>query len=443
MRVSLFEKESRVNVPVNKLFQWHARPGAIERLTPPWAPVKLLWSSGGIEKGARVKFRLTIMKIQFDWEAEHVDYEENRLFRDRQVRGPFAHWTHTHLFSPDGENDSFMKDRIEFQLPFDVPGGFAHRRAEKELERMFDFRHRVVKNDLAAHARTLKRLTVVVSGGSGVIGSHLIPYLRAGGHRVIPLVRRRPVPGSDEIYWDPEKGELDLEEAGPIDAVINLNGANIAGRWTRSRKKRILSSRINSTALLAEKIAAMDRKPMVFLTSSAVGFYGNRKEEIVTEETRKGGGFVSKVCREWEKAARPALDAEVAADRKKGCGGCGEAKSTCHSCLTATRSTARALNKAGAKAGDLVLLSMESSAVFKYAALVYFIPVLGLMIGALAGFNLGAGLPLSPDASTIIFGIIGLAAGFFLLTMISKRIGTGKYSGPVIRNVIMEGKKTA
>ncbi|MCF8045624.1 MAG: SoxR reducing system RseC family protein [Desulfarculaceae bacterium] len=133
--------------------------------------------------------------------------------------------------------------------------------------------------------------------------------------------------------------------------------------------------------------------------------------------------------------------AQVAADRKKGCDGCGEAKSTCHSCLTTTRRTARALNKAGAKAGDIVLLSMDSSVVFKYAALVYFIPVLGLMIGALAGFKLGAGLPVSADASTILFGIGGLAAGFFVLTVISKRIGSGKYSGPVIRNVVMEGKK--
>ncbi len=135
--------------------------------------------------------------------------------------------------------------------------------------------------------------------------------------------------------------------------------------------------------------------------------------------------------------------AEVAADRKKGCDGCGEAKSTCHSCLTTTRRTARALNTAGAKAGDIVLLSMDQGVVFKYAALVYFIPVVGLMAGALAGFGLGAGLPLSPDAATILFGFLGLAGGFFVLTLISKRITKGKYSGPVIRSVIMEGKRLA
>ena len=132
--------------------------------------------------------------------------------------------------------------------------------------------------------------------------------------------------------------------------------------------------------------------------------------------------------------------AEVAADRKQGCDGCGEVKSTCHSCLTATRRTVRALNKAGAEAGDLVLLSMESSAVFKYAAFVYFVPVLGLMIGALAGFKLGAGLPLPPDVSTILFGLLGLVAGFMVLRGISKHITAGGYSGPVIRTVIMEGK---
>ena len=132
--------------------------------------------------------------------------------------------------------------------------------------------------------------------------------------------------------------------------------------------------------------------------------------------------------------------AQVAADRQKGCGGCGEAKSACHTCLTTSSRTAQALNEAGAGEGDVVLLSMDRSVVFKYAALVYFIPVLGLMIGALAGFNLGTGLPLPPDVSTILFGLLGLAAGFMVLRGISKHITAGGYSGPVIRTVIMEGK---
>ena len=311
MPVSIFEKESRVNVPVDALFQWHARQGAIERVTPPWAPVKLIRRSGGIETGARVRFRLAFLKIPFEWEAEHVSYEENRLFMDRQVRGPFRHWTHTHLFAPDGEDAAWMKDRIEFQLPFDVPGRRLHRLAEKELDRMFAYRHRVLENDLAVHSRTLKRITVLVSGASGVIGSQLVAYLRAGGHRVVRLVRRRPVPGSDELYWNPENGELDLEEAGPIDAVINLNGANIARRWTPSGKREILASRVNPTSLLARKMAALDTKPSVFLTSSAVGFYGNREEETITEEAPGGSGFMSRVCADWEKAAMPAADAGV------------------------------------------------------------------------------------------------------------------------------------
>ncbi|MCF8045625.1 MAG: TIGR01777 family oxidoreductase [Desulfarculaceae bacterium] len=311
MSVSIFEKESRLKVPVEKLFQWHERQGAIERLTPPWAQVKLVRHSGGIKKGARVRFRLAFVKIPFQWEAEHVDYQKNRLFRDRQVRGPFADWIHTHLFFPDGEDAAFMKDRIEFQLPFDVPGRPLHRLAQKELERMFAYRHRVLKNDLEAHARSLKRLNVLVSGGSGVIGSQLVPYLRAGGHRVIRLVRRRPAPGSDEMYWDPGKGELDLEGAGPIDAVINLNGANIARRWTPSGKREILASRVNPTLLLARKIAELDTKPSVFLTSSAVGFYGDREDEMITEDAPKASGFMSKVCTDWEKAAMPAVDAGV------------------------------------------------------------------------------------------------------------------------------------
>lgn len=153
-------------------------------------------------------------------------------------------------------------------------------------------------------------MKIVVSGASGLIGTALVPHLRAEGHAVIRLVRREPS-GTDEIRWDPAAGEVDSEQLGGVDAVVNLSGANIGQRWTESRKREILDSRISSTALLARTAAALDPRPAVLVCASAVGFYGVRDDEILTEESTHGSGFLADVVRAWEAAAEPARAAGI------------------------------------------------------------------------------------------------------------------------------------
>ena len=301
-------KETRINVPVEKLFAWHKQNSAISRLTPSWAPLKMIFrSNDGIEKGTIIRFRIKLFKIPMLWESKHIKYQENKIFKDVQTKGPFNRWEHSHIFKSDGIYNSIMKDKIKFQLPFGILSRPFYGFALKEFNRMFTYRHRVLKYDLENNydlAGIKKR--IIVSGAGGIIGSALVPFLRTQGHEVIRLTRKKEQLLDDEIFWDPYKGILDLESKGKIDAVINFNGVNITDkRWTEKQKKRILDSRVISTQLLAEKTAGLEHTPDVFISSSAIGFYGNGGDRILTENDLAGDHFISKVCTQWEKASIP------------------------------------------------------------------------------------------------------------------------------------------
>ena len=313
MNHHIYVKRTKINAPVELLFSWHERDGAISRLTPPWAPLKLTGRRGrGIEKGVKVSFRLSIFKIPMVWQAEHVEYEKNKMFKDRQVKGPFSLWEHTHRFIPDGKECSIMEDKIEFKLPFGWLSRPFYGFAKREFDRMFAYRHRVLKYDLEHHVEKTCSKRIFVTGASGTIGSMLVPFLRTCGHEVIRLVRKKRELLPDERFWDPYNGVLDLESEGPIDAIINLNGVDISrGRWTDSRKKQIMDSRTIPTRLLVEKMKSLDPKPAVFISSSAVGFYGERKDEVLSEAEGMGDCFISRVCKQWEAASLDAQNAGI------------------------------------------------------------------------------------------------------------------------------------
>ncbi|NUQ74265.1 MAG: SRPBCC family protein [Polyangiaceae bacterium] len=142
----IFEKRTRIEAPPDEVFAFHELPDALERLTPPFESVRVLEKTRGIKTGARVVLLTKIGPINARWVAEHTAYEQGRMFKDRQVKGPFAKWEHTHLFEPDGEGGTWLIDRVEYELPLGAlgrlfGGGFARRK----LERMFEFRHRVTK----------------------------------------------------------------------------------------------------------------------------------------------------------------------------------------------------------------------------------------------------------------------------------------------------------
>jgi uncharacterized protein (TIGR01777 family) len=235
-------------------------------------------------------------------------------FVDEQIEGPFASWTHTHAMtnapSPSGVAGSVLEDRIAWEAPGGAAGtALARRLTTRRLEAMFRYRHETLRADLDAHARyaARPRITVAITGASGLLGSALRAFLTTGGHRVIRLVRRAPAADDPDVaVWDPERGLLDPARLPKLDAVVHLAGESIAGgRWTDARKAAIRRSRVVGTAALAESIARLTEPPAALICASAIGFYGSRPGDV-TEQDGPGEGFLAEVCREWEAAAAPA-----------------------------------------------------------------------------------------------------------------------------------------
>lgn len=153
-------------------------------------------------------------------------------------------------------------------------------------------------------------MDVVVSGSHGLIGSALVPALTAAGHRVRRLVRGSPGPG--EVAWDPEAGTVDAGGLAGADAAVHLAGVGIGDkRWTTTQKQRIRDSRVKGTGTLARALAGLPTPPAVLVSGSAVGYYGDRGDEVLTEASGPGEGFLAEVVRDWEEAAAPAAEAGV------------------------------------------------------------------------------------------------------------------------------------
>jgi uncharacterized protein (TIGR01777 family) len=313
-----FVYRSAMPVPAPDLFEWHARPGALERLTPPWEPVRVVEGAGGLEEGRRVTLSVPFGPIRMKWVSRQSEVIPGRQFKDEQIDGPFTHWVHTHLMLADGAAASILEDRIDYTPPLGAAGRLiASATLDTRLPRLFRFRHETLRGDLVQHARYAgrPRLRIAITGARGLIGNVLVPFLTTGGHEVIRLVRHAPK-ADDEVQWSTREGIVNPERlaspgAGRLDAVIHLAGENVgAGRWTAARKERILRSRVDGTQHLAESLAKLPEPPAALLCASGVDFYGSRPGEV-TEADPPGHSFLSAVCQQWEAAAAPAVRAGI------------------------------------------------------------------------------------------------------------------------------------
>jgi uncharacterized protein (TIGR01777 family) len=300
------EYESVVDHPLDEVFAWHTRRGAMRRLVPPWQPMKVIAETQSLADGRAVLG----LPGGLRWVAQHDPsrFDPPHRFVDvLSSEGPrswppriVGRWTHTHEFSEAG-TATRVYDRIDAPVP------------AAALRPMFTYRHRQLADDLAAHrdARDagLQPLVIAVSGASGLVGTALTAFLSTGGHTVIRLVRHR-ASSDDERQWDPDRPAPDLLSG--VDAVVHLAGASIAGRFTDSHKAAVRDSRIGPTRRLAQAAADASDGPSVFVSASAIGVYGyDRGDAALCEESVRGDGFLADVVADWEAATEPATEAGV------------------------------------------------------------------------------------------------------------------------------------
>lgn len=284
--------EHTVPAPRLEVWNWHARPGAVTRLTPPFLPMTVASEAASLRSGTTV-FALPAGQR---WVAQHqrAGYEFARSFEDVAANQPvraLTKWRHRHTFRDSAEDagSTVLLDAVSTPTPAPL------------LTPAFAYRQRQLVGDIA-FAQSLPAsapLVIALTGSSGLVGTHLHTQLTTLGHTVIPLVRHTAGPG--ERQWDPDNPHPDLLEG--VDAVIHPAGESIMGRFTEAKKRRIWDSRVAPTRKLAA--LAAESGVRTFISASAVGYYGTEAGGSPhTEDAPVGTGFLAEVCQAWEEAAR-------------------------------------------------------------------------------------------------------------------------------------------
>lgn len=300
MPVQTFIKRSVLGASRERAWAWHARPGAFERLNPPWDPAEVVERVGGLEVGARTVVKVRVGPAHVRMVSEHTAYDPGQLFRDEQREGPFKSWVHTHRFLDGPTGTSVLEDEIHYELPMG-PLGAAVGGAPiaAKIERMFAYRHALLALDLQRHHAfaNASPLTIAVTGATGLLGSALCAFLSTGGHSV-KVVRRR------------HGNLLDVSDFEGVDAVVHLAGAPVADeRWSDERKRVLVDSRVALTRQLVELLKNLRTPPKVLVSASAIGIYGDRGDEVLTETSAPGqrsnqaAGFLAGLCLDWEQEA--------------------------------------------------------------------------------------------------------------------------------------------
>ena len=313
-----YKHETIVEAGAESTFAWFEHEGSFRRLMPPWEVAEEIRADESLEVGSQRVFRFPMGPIKMTWVAEHTGYQPPHFFSDKMVKGPFWSWSHDHhLIEENGVTK--VVDEVTYQVPFGPLGNLADRAlggrlVRRRLIQMFTARELRLQRDMAHHAKFsgIPRKRILVAGSSGMIGTQLVAFLDTGGHDVWRLVRRPVKEGANELQWDPSANILDESSLDGFDAIIHLGGEGIGDkRWSKGRKKMIRDSRVDSTSLLSEAISKMRRKPEVFILASAIGWYGDRGDEELDEESDSGEGFLPSICEDWENAASRVKDSGV------------------------------------------------------------------------------------------------------------------------------------
>ncbi|MCB1136983.1 MAG: TIGR01777 family oxidoreductase, partial [Chlamydiia bacterium] len=297
---------SPIPVPVAELFTWHERPGALERMIPPWEHVEVIHKDSGVREGARVHLRMKQGLLSLDWIAQHGAYKRGAYFTDTQVKGPFSYWKHTHRFHSMSTGRSELEDQIEYSLP----GGKLSNAGigplvDAKLRRTFAYRHRVVAHDLACAGRypDLSPLRIAVAGPRGLLDDALCAFLRVAGHHVLRIVAA-PHARPGDVLWDTKSGALDLSLLENTHTFVNLWAGHLPRRhWSQVQRKEMWEDRVHATRRLVEQLSQLSSGPQTFINASSMTYYGDTGERPLTESSEAGEGFLSQLYHEREQAS--------------------------------------------------------------------------------------------------------------------------------------------
>ena len=301
------------------VWNWHARPGAVRRIMPDWEGIRPV-EVGGIKDGAVTSFRMSIGILPQRWVAKHHSYIEGEQFCDDMIKGPFGRWNHVHKFIEMGQTEMQIQDRIDWKLPFHFFTRIgAPIMVMPRVRQMFKHRTRRILADLKRQQmfKDAPRKRILISGSTGLIGTQLGAFLETDGHDVHRLIRPSTRLHADQdstkvVKWDDKSGKIIEGSLENFDVIIHLAGAGIGDkRWSKKRKKLIAESREIPTKNLANALANLASPPSLFMCASAVGYYDNRGDEELDEKSSTGNGFLAEICRKWEDAAQPAINAGI------------------------------------------------------------------------------------------------------------------------------------
>lgn len=306
-----FSKTSQFPVNVEALFDWHERPGAFQRLAPPWQSVRLLKHVGGIQDGAQVDVETRVGGIPQTWKMRHCEYVYAKQFVDVMHSGPFKAWRHEHRFSAVGDGCSELTDHLSIEPLGGALGGRLQSGFLKgELTQVFNYRHSLFLEDMKRAQRLGPPALsgkVLITGVSGMIGRALAAYLQTRDYAVVGVSRsgRSPWPGVEVVKWDPEQLSITSGALSDVEAVINLAGESILGPWTHKKMEAIQKSREDAAQTLITGFEAAGVWPKVWVNASGTGFYGPQPGQAVDESSASGAGFLAHVCRAWEGVLEP------------------------------------------------------------------------------------------------------------------------------------------
>lgn len=309
---SKFQFRSLINRSPEEVFAWHLRDRMLERCIPPYEDesVSILCCEGRPNRiGSKFAIRGKVLGFfSITLNFEYVDYSLNESFSVSAKHRLLEELKYKTVVTPQSAHTSEIVDYFSFSHNFpSLFNPLINRTFYKRVYRILTYKHEMIDHDIGMFRKYPfeKPLKVLISGSHGLIGKNLAYFLEFAGHDVWNLSRN----GSTKektVVWNPATGECDANHFEGFDVVVHLAGENIGkGRWTKRKKERVLKSRLEGTVSLVQILKGLEKPPKAFISASAIGFYGNRGNEVVDETSGPGKGlFISEVCEEWEKASK-------------------------------------------------------------------------------------------------------------------------------------------